>query len=259
MGVLNGGGSGAMSSADDTMSAAKKDDSQPQLMDIRFSTSKMRSAHIMALDQLIEYQCLKLEKKLGELKKKRQQLQDGGAVTVSLEELISDKLVEAAEVVVAPKDELLQQRRGEYASKTHGKSAGVSENNCIDISGQEEIRMIIDSINKRKAAEEANSKDSNRRVQFTANESDESGGNLQTPRRCATLPEGLGSETKRTCKPCAFFYNKKKGCRNGLSCEFCHHEDHAICTLKQWKKQQKLYSQSGSLSGDRLADVLDPN
>ncbi|KAF8821980.1 hypothetical protein IE077_001265 [Cardiosporidium cionae] len=41
------------------------------------------------------------------------------------------------------------------------------------------------------------------------------------------------------CKPCAFFYNKKKGCRNGASCEFCHHEDHGKHTLKHWKKQQQ--------------------
>eukprot|EP00922_Rhytidocystis_sp_ex-Travisia-forbesii_P019709 GHVS01029125.1.p1 GENE.GHVS01029125.1~~GHVS01029125.1.p1 ORF type:complete len:766 (+),score=182.46 GHVS01029125.1:130-2298(+) len=41
------------------------------------------------------------------------------------------------------------------------------------------------------------------------------------------------------CKPCAFFYNKRKGCRHGDSCEFCHHVDHSKLTLKQWKKQQR--------------------
>eukprot|EP01071_Lankesteria_metandrocarpae_P007683 Lankesteria_metandrocarpae@DN4750_c0_g1_i1.p1 len=41
------------------------------------------------------------------------------------------------------------------------------------------------------------------------------------------------------CKPCAFHYNRKKGCRNGPLCDFCHHDDHSKLTLKQWKKQQQ--------------------
>lgn len=41
------------------------------------------------------------------------------------------------------------------------------------------------------------------------------------------------------CRPCAFFYNKRKGCNNGDACDFCHHNDHSTLTLKQWKKQQQ--------------------
>nr|CEL68546.1 TPA: hypothetical protein BN1204_042990 [Neospora caninum Liverpool] len=46
------------------------------------------------------------------------------------------------------------------------------------------------------------------------------------------------------CKPCAFYYNRK-GCRNGVNCEFCHHEVHSKLTLKQWKKQQHKLSKQG--------------
>lgn len=41
------------------------------------------------------------------------------------------------------------------------------------------------------------------------------------------------------CKPCAFYYSKKKSCQYGELCEFCHHEDHSRLSLKQWKKQQR--------------------
>lgn len=44
------------------------------------------------------------------------------------------------------------------------------------------------------------------------------------------------------CRPCAFFYNKRKGCVNGNECEFCHHNDHSRLTLKQWKKQKQRNS-----------------
>ena len=47
--------------------------------------------------------------------------------------------------------------------------------------------------------------------------------------------------TQCLCKPCAFFYNKKKGCSNGGLCEFCHHEDHSKYALKQWKKHQQRF------------------
>ncbi|XP_053993093.1 uncharacterized protein LOC128884073 isoform X2 [Hylaeus volcanicus] len=41
---------------------------------------------------------------------------------------------------------------------------------------------------------------------------------------------------QRQCRPCAFFYSKKKNCRNSYSCKFCHHSDHSIISMKQWKK-----------------------
>ncbi|SOV16558.1 conserved Plasmodium protein, unknown function [Plasmodium sp. gorilla clade G2] len=53
------------------------------------------------------------------------------------------------------------------------------------------------------------------------------------------------------CKPCAFFYNKNKGCRNGDSCEFCHHVDHSNLSLKQWKKQQKKMMKLGLLNNEK--------
>ncbi|ETW14879.1 hypothetical protein PFFVO_06208, partial [Plasmodium falciparum Vietnam Oak-Knoll (FVO)] len=53
------------------------------------------------------------------------------------------------------------------------------------------------------------------------------------------------------CKPCAFFYNKNKGCRNGDSCEFCHHIDHSNLSLKQWKKQQKKMMKLGLLHTEK--------
>lgn len=43
------------------------------------------------------------------------------------------------------------------------------------------------------------------------------------------------------CKPCAFFYSKTKPCTNGDLCVFCHHEDHAGFTAKQWKKQRRKF------------------
>lgn len=61
---------------------------------------------------------------------------------------------------------------------------------------------------------------------------------------CHTIPPGLLQDALHAqcqCKPCAFFYNKKKGCRNGDSCKFCHHEDHSKYALKQWKKHQQRY------------------
>eukprot|EP00922_Rhytidocystis_sp_ex-Travisia-forbesii_P019710 GHVS01029126.1.p1 GENE.GHVS01029126.1~~GHVS01029126.1.p1 ORF type:complete len:771 (+),score=215.76 GHVS01029126.1:130-2313(+) len=56
------------------------------------------------------------------------------------------------------------------------------------------------------------------------------------------------------CKPCAFFYNKRKGCRHGDSCEFCHHVDHSKLTLKQWKKQQRRMQGPESEKGDSDID-----
>ncbi|KAL8447163.1 hypothetical protein Emag_004429 [Eimeria magna] len=70
-------------------------------------------------------------------------------------------------------------------------------------------------------------------------------------RRTTTLPGTMANikiratdvqrvlHTKGRCKPCAFYYNKRKGCRNGIDCEFCHHEEHSKLTLKQWKKHQQ--------------------
>lgn len=70
-------------------------------------------------------------------------------------------------------------------------------------------------------------------------------------RRTTTLPGTMANikiratdvqrmlHTKGRCKPCAFYYNKRKGCRNGSECEFCHHEEHSKLTLKQWKKHQQ--------------------
>lgn len=70
-------------------------------------------------------------------------------------------------------------------------------------------------------------------------------------RRTTTLPGTMANvkiratdvqrvlHTKGRCKPCAFYYNKRKGCRNGAECEFCHHEEHSKLTLKQWKKHQQ--------------------
>lgn len=76
----------------------------------------------------------------------------------------------------------------------------------------------------------------------------------RTNRRTTTLPSTMANvkiratdvqrvlHVKGRCKPCAFYYNKRKGCRNGLGCEFCHHEEHSKLTLKQWKKhQQRAY------------------
>ncbi|XP_955466.1 uncharacterized protein TA18205 [Theileria annulata] len=117
---------------------------------------------------------------------------------------------------------------------------------------------IIDTINSRDTSEE-------KHVHFEESEEEESqtasseSGEAKyeefqrKKKRSSTLPNpnvkmNLSGEVqlilhnKGTCKPCAFVYNKKKTCRNGLSCGFCHHEDHALCTLKRWKKQQKLAS-----------------
>eukprot|EP00923_Selenidium_pygospionis_P053494 GHVN01092713.1.p1 GENE.GHVN01092713.1~~GHVN01092713.1.p1 ORF type:complete len:228 (+),score=55.32 GHVN01092713.1:52-684(+) len=63
--------------------------------------------------------------------------------------------------------------------------------------------------------------------------------------------EGNGSETEASprdphsairCKPCAFYYNLAKGCRNGESCTYCHHQDHKTYSLKQWKKMQRSHA-----------------
>ncbi|KAL8272855.1 hypothetical protein Esti_003242 [Eimeria stiedai] len=99
-------------------------------------------------------------------------------------------------------------------------------------------------------------------------------------RRTTTLPGTMANikiratdvqrvlHTKGRCKPCAFYYNKRKGCRNGIDCGFCHHEEHSKLTLKQWKKHQQRAHRtrvldecentegSGSLSGLQAASVL---
>ncbi|KAK1933407.1 hypothetical protein X943_003518 [Babesia divergens] len=225
---------------------ARKQTGVPE--EIYFRSNQMQSAHIMALDQLIQYQCSRLEKQLSALKTKRKLLLEGAAVSVSLNELVSDELLEAAEGLLVP---------DRCTSVEHRSDESVKSDNSQN--DGDEISKIIDSINMRNLSGDGFGR--SRRVQFTAHEVSDNSYD-QIPRRCATLPDcrsdfpisndvQLMLHMQGTCKPCAFYYNKKKGCRNGISCGFCHHEDHSSCTLKQWKKQQKLLSQSGSMSFEK--------
>ncbi|GIX62052.1 uncharacterized protein BcabD6B2_14870 [Babesia caballi] len=193
----------------------------------------------------------------------------GEAVTVSLDELVVGGSLEAPESLLNPLLAYTQEDSSGYGSVDYGLSQTIGE----------EISQIIDSINVRNSAEQEGGLP--RRVQFTTLEVDDEAFS-RGPRRCATLPErrdnlpiselsqyllDLRSDgdvqlllhMQGTCKPCAFYYNKRKGCRNGTSCGFCHHVDHSACSLKQWKKQQKLYSQSGSMSYDLMGEMFVPS
>ncbi|EDO07651.1 hypothetical protein BBOV_III000840 [Babesia bovis T2Bo] len=223
-----------------------------------FQASEMPTAHIMALDQLIQYQCAHLEKQLVALRVKRELLHRGKTVFVSLNELVSEECLEAAEDLLSSFTASTSQDSSSEHPYTLSRSRTVGD----------EITHIIDSMDTQSAND--NSFDEiMRKVQLMTEESDSSV-STKAPRRSVTLPEGLPScqvgadvqlmlHLQGICKPCAFYYNKKKGCRNGNSCGFCHHEDHSLSTLKQWKKQQRLYSQSGSLSCEKLGEILNPN
>lgn len=70
---------------------------------------------------------------------------------------------------------------------------------------------------------------------------DEATGQQASLNRCSSAPGGLdrlaGSKhDSGTCKPCAYFFGKDDGCRQGDSCGFCH-----LCPpgmIKQKKKEK---------------------
>ncbi|CDR96317.1 hypothetical protein, conserved [Babesia bigemina] len=241
---------------------------------ICFNTSEMPPSHIVALDQLIQLQCNKLEKQLVALKVKRQLLHMGEGVVLSVNDLVSDvsedsskellSSLEAASVV----DTDIDDRFKYFRSQTVG------------VGHTEDISEIINAMNMRNSSSNE-SDDFMRRVQFTAVE-EPANSRVPISRRCITLPDSHGPVTaselallqidmcsagdvqlmlhiQGKCKPCAFYYNKNKGCRNGSSCVFCHHEDHCFFTLKRWKKQQRQFSQSRSLSREIMGAALNPN
>ncbi|UKJ88614.2 hypothetical protein MACJ_001858 [Theileria orientalis] len=221
--------------------------------EVYINSSSLSENQIKALDQLLQFQCFRLEKKLNSLQLKRKHLSEGKDVHVSLAELISREIIEAAEFLSnSPEYSLKQDEFG---------------------LNKDEITRIIDNINLRESSE-------SKHVQFVESEEDESPNTSNEPsnekevfvrknKRSSTLPNpndkmNLSGEVqlilhnKGTCKPCAFVYNKKKTCRNGPSCGFCHHEDHALCTVKRWKKQQKLVS-SGSLTSEAIQQIRRSN
>eukprot|EP00375_Theileria_parva_P000236 XP_762905.1 hypothetical protein [Theileria parva strain Muguga] len=212
--------------------------------EVYINSSSLADSQIKALDQLLGFKCSRLEKKLKALQLKRKYLSEGKDINVSLNELISRELIEAADFLSASTET-------EYPNL-------------------EEITRIIDTINSRDTSEE-------KHVHFEESEEEESqtasseSGEAKyeefqrKKKRSTTLPNpnvkmNLSGEVqlilhnKGTCKPCAFVYNKKKTCRNGPSCGFCHHEDHALCTLKRWKKQQKLAS-TGSFTTEIISQL----
>ncbi|GFE52747.1 hypothetical protein BaOVIS_001510 [Babesia ovis] len=247
-------------SLDSSMRAFEAQRSNRMREELCFQASEMPAAHIMALDQLIQYQCAHLEKQLVALRVKRELLHQGKTVFVSLNELVSEECLEAAEDLL-----------GSVTTTTNG-SVDTTMEQPFTLSRSrtvgDEISHIIDSMNAQTPHDDGFN-EFMRSVQFMTDDVDMSVC-TQAPRRCVTLPEGRPSDQvagdiqlmlhlQGSCKPCAFYYNKKKGCRNGNSCGFCHHEDHSLSTLKQWKKQQRLASQSGSLSCEKLGEILNPN
>ncbi|ORM42253.1 Pre-rRNA-processing protein ESF1 [Babesia sp. Xinjiang] len=146
-----------------------------------FQASEMPTSHIMALDQLIQYQCAHLEKQLVALKVKRELLHQGKTVFVSLNELVSEECLEAAE------DLLSSVSAGPSIEAPAAQPYTLSRSRTVG----DEISHIIDSINTRKANEEE-SDGLMRRVQFTAIDTD-STVCTQAPRRSVTLPEGRSS------------------------------------------------------------------
>lgn len=71
--------------------------------------------------------------------------------------------------------------------------------------------------------------------------------------RCNSAPGALGSSAlighdSSLCRPCAFFFGKEDGCRNGVDCKFCH-----LCPpgmIKQ-KKKEKLERLRASRGGNQ--------
>jgi len=49
------------------------------------------------------------------------------------------------------------------------------------------------------------------------------------------------TDDERTCKPCAFFHNDKKQCRNGVLCQFCHagHIRKQRIRLSKYKREEE--------------------
>lgn len=78
-------------------------------------------------DQLIQYQCSRLEKQLSALKMKRKLLLEGAAVSVSLNELVSDELLEAAEGLLVPdRCPSVEHRSDESVKSDNSQNDGVS-------------------------------------------------------------------------------------------------------------------------------------
>ncbi|KAK2195913.1 bifunctional NUC153/Pre-rRNA-processing protein Esf1/Zinc finger [Babesia duncani] len=183
-----------------------------------------------SLYQLLEFQCSCLERQLADLREKQRLLREKKPISVSLDELVNRELLSVAETALVSASEMAEEA----------------------ISPRAEIANIIEQINLR--APKCERLDNGRNVRFIKPpglEIESEPEFHRSSRRSTTLPssgEGLPStdevqsllHQQKNCKPCAFFYNKKKGCRNGASCGFCHHEDHSLCSLKQWKKQNKL-------------------
>nr|PVC49984.1 hypothetical protein MACL_00002644 [Theileria orientalis] len=276
------------------MADDNKDDSSAG--EVYINSSSLSENQIKALDQLLQFQCFRLEKKLNSLQLKRKHLSEGKDVHVGLAELISREIIEAAEFLSNSSEHSLKQEEYGLNKVKFGPKTRI----------QDEITRIIDNINLRESSEP-------KHVQFVESEEDESSSTskeqsnekeevfVRKNKRSSTLPNPndkmnllndarlvilpadcsnacrttyfaslrqlqllLAGEVqlilhnKGTCKPCAFVYNKKKTCRNGPSCGFCHHEDHALCTVKRWKKQQKLVS-SGSLTSEAIQQIRRSN
>ncbi|XP_955465.1 uncharacterized protein TA18200 [Theileria annulata] len=65
--------------------------------EVYINSSSLADSQIKALDQLLRFKCSRLEKKLKSLQLKRKYLSEGRDINVSLNELISRELIEAAD------------------------------------------------------------------------------------------------------------------------------------------------------------------
>ncbi|EKX73179.1 conserved hypothetical protein [Theileria equi strain WA] len=196
--------------------------------DVIINTANLTTSQINALDQLLQFQCERLERKLVTLRNKRKSLIDGEIVHVSLNELVSRELIEAAEKLASKnpfidQDEITRiinniNSRGDGKHVKFTNHFGYDDECLVDYAERHELSDFFTERGSKK---------------FTATSNSSS--YLELSGEVQLILHAQGN-----CKPCAFFYNKKKGCRNGPNCGFCHHEDHALCSLKQWKRQQKM-------------------
>ncbi|GBE63079.1 pre-rRNA-processing ESF1 [Babesia ovata] len=156
---------------------------EPATNTICINTSEMPQSHIMALDQLIQLQCNKLEKQLVALKVKRQLLHMGEGVVLSVNDLMSDVSTDCSKELIGSL---------EAASAVEGDGDDRFKYFRSQTAGAD-ISEIVNSMNRRKSSSDE-SDDFMRRVQFTAVEEPDNG-RAPIARRCTTLPEGHGPAT----------------------------------------------------------------
>jgi len=71
------------------------------------------------------------------------------------------------------------------------------------------------------------------------------------PPTSSRLAEVTAAHERGQCNPCAYFWQKEDGCRQGDNCQFCHMCDRDA--MRRWKKEKKQRKKAEALAAEKKA------